>query len=232
MTRSKNGPTIALLPEDLEIPPGIDDLASFRAWAHSASFPEAGRIDWISGRIEVDMTPEDLYTHGSPKTAIVAVLSQEIYVPRKGLVFTDSARVSSTTADLSAEPDIVVVLEETLESGRVRLVPKASGAPGRYAEIEGAVDLVVECVSDSSVTKDRKRLRKLYHLTGIPEYWLVDARQDAVDFQILVREASDYAPSPADPDGFARSPLLGENLRLVRSKTAAGLVFFTLERRG
>ena len=136
MTRSKSGPTIALLPENVEIPPDIDDLASFRTWAHSESFPETGRIDWIAGRIEVDMTPEDLYTHGSPKTAIVAVLSQAIYVPQKGLVFIDSARISSDVANLSAEPDIVVILAKSLESGGVRLIPKASGKPERYVEIE------------------------------------------------------------------------------------------------
>ena len=177
------------------------------------------------------MTPEDLYTHGSPKTAIVAVLSQEIYVPQKGLVFIDSARISSDAANLSAEPDIVVILAKSLESGCVRLIPKASGAPERYVEIEGAVDLVVECVSDSSVTKDRTRLRELYHLAGIPEYWIVDARQDVVDFQVLLREASDYVRSPSEREGFARSSLLGDRVRLVRSRTDAGLVFFALERR-
>lgn len=84
---------------------------------------------------------------------------------------------------------------------------------------------------DSSVTKDRKRLRELYHLAGIPEYWLVDARQDVVDFQILVREVADYVRSPSDRNGFARSALLGDRVRLVRSRTDAGLVFFALERR-
>ena len=231
MTQSKKGPTIALFPEDIEIPPGIDGLGSFRAWAHSESFPPSGRIDWIAGRLEVDMTPEDLYTHGSPKTAIATVLSQEIYVPQKGLVFIDTTRISSPTADLSAKPDILVVLAKTLESGHAHLVPKASGAPDRFVEIEGAVDLVVECISDSSARKDRKRLPALYHRAGIPEYWLVDARQDAVDFQILLRDASEYVRSPVDDDGFARSALLGKRVRLVRSKSAGGLIFFTLERR-
>lgn len=230
MTQSKVGPTIALLPDDVEIPPGIDDLASFRTWAHSESFPQLGRIDWIAGRIEVDMSPEDLYTHGSPKTAIATVLSQEIYVPQKGLVFIDATRISSSIADLSVEPDVVVLLERTLESGKARLIQKASAAPDRYVEIEGMVDLVVECVSDSSAAKDLERLRNLYHKAGIPEYWVVDARKE-VDFQILVSEPSDYARSPVDRDGFARSQFLGGRLRLVRSKSTTGLVFYSLDLR-
>jgi hypothetical protein len=31
-----------------------------------------------------------------------------------------------------------------MRSGRVRLVPKAGDKPGRYVEVEGAPDLIVE----------------------------------------------------------------------------------------
>jgi len=227
----KHGPTIALLPDDIEIPPGIDDLGRFRHWSQSASFPPSGRIDWIAGRIEVDMSPEDLYTHGSPKTAIATVLSQEIYVPRRGLVFIDATRISSPAADLSAEPDVVVLLEDALTSGRARLVEKASGERDRFVEIEGAVDLVVECVSDSSAAKDWTRLRELYHRAGVPEYWVVDARRDAIEFAVLLHHAGGYEPSRPLADGFARSALLGREVRLVRSRSASGLVFYSLELR-
>jgi len=231
MNTSKGSPTVALLPEGVEVPPGIHGLAAFRAWAHSDQFPRSGRIDWISGRIEVDMSPEDLNTHASPKTTIAAALTDVVHRPGKGMVFIDRTRISSPSADLSAEPDVVVVLLETLKSGRARLVPKAMGAPGRFVEIEGAVDLVVECVSDSSVEKDTKRLREVYHRAGVPEYWTVDVRAESIELSILLHEPSGYAPAPADSDGFFRSPLLGERVRLARDKEAEGLVFFRLDRR-
>ncbi|HEY2739241.1 MAG TPA: hypothetical protein VGK45_12620 [Thermoanaerobaculia bacterium] len=49
-------------------------LATFRTWAHSDRFPEMGRIDYLAGEIHVDRTPEDLQTHGTPKTALSAEL--------------------------------------------------------------------------------------------------------------------------------------------------------------
>ena len=70
MTESTRGPIISLLADGIEIPPGILDLERFRAWARSDDFPERGRIDWVAGRLEVDMSPGDLNTHGSPKSAI------------------------------------------------------------------------------------------------------------------------------------------------------------------
>jgi hypothetical protein len=51
--------------KELEVPL-VRSLGEFRAWAASASFPTHGRIDYISGDIEVDMSPEDLYTHVVP----------------------------------------------------------------------------------------------------------------------------------------------------------------------
>lgn len=223
-------PTIALLPEGVLIPPGLDDLERFRSWTHSSSFPESGRIDWLDGRIEVDMSPEDLNTHGSPKSAIAGELIQTIQTPGKGMVFIDRTRVVSPIAGLSAEPDIAVLLVSTVESGQARLIPGASGAPDRYVEIKGVVDLAVECVSDSSQDKDFDRLPELYHRAGIPEYWILDASGDAVQLQLLVHGPRAYTRAPADADGFVNSPLLGQRVRLVRERESAGLVFFRLER--
>jgi len=36
------------------------DLQKFRAWAHSDEYPETGKIAYIDGEIEVDMSPEEL----------------------------------------------------------------------------------------------------------------------------------------------------------------------------
>jgi hypothetical protein len=47
-----------LLEHEIEIPT-IRNLAEFRQWALSDDFPDRGRIDYIAGRIEVDMSPED-----------------------------------------------------------------------------------------------------------------------------------------------------------------------------
>jgi Uma2 family endonuclease len=224
-----SGTVIALLPEGVEIPAGITDLASFRAWATSESFPETGRIDWVAGRMEVDMSPGDLNTHGSPKSAIAIQLGNIIREADQGMVFIDRARLSNPEADLSVEPDVLVLLISTLKAGRARLIPKASGAEGRFIEIEGTADLAVECVSDASTQKDRKRLRDSYHRAGVLEYWIVDVRKEAVDFQLLLHRQAGYEASRPDAEGFAHSEVLGRKVRLIRRLQEAGLVFFRLE---
>ncbi len=56
--------------EQLEIPLNLQTLEDFRQWALSDSFPDRGRIDFIAGRIEVDMSPEEIYCHGTLKTEL------------------------------------------------------------------------------------------------------------------------------------------------------------------
>ena len=43
MSRPQNGPVIALRHDDVEIPAGIVDLPSFRAWTRADGFPDCGR---------------------------------------------------------------------------------------------------------------------------------------------------------------------------------------------
>jgi Uma2 family endonuclease len=54
------------------------------------------------------------------------------------------------------------------------LVPKAGAEPGRYIDVEGPPDLIVEIVSDTSVAKDTRRLPEAYFRAGVAEFWLAD----------------------------------------------------------
>src|SRR5437868_6943586 len=92
--------------EQVEIP-YCRSLDEFRAWAFSDGFPERGRIDYIGGRIEVDMSPENLFFHGSIKTEVVGELRDVVRSAGSGYLFSDRTRVSCPDADLSAEPDVV-----------------------------------------------------------------------------------------------------------------------------
>src|SRR5215813_3768247 len=112
-----------LLEEDVLIPAGIYELERFRQWSRSDSFPEHGRIDFLDGQVEVDLSPEDVHLHGTIKSEISRVLSNRIWNTQLGLVLIDSSRVVSPGAGLSVEPDIVVALHASFEAGRVREVP-------------------------------------------------------------------------------------------------------------
>jgi Uma2 family endonuclease len=216
--------------EQIEIP-YFRSLAEFRAWALSGDFPERGRIDYIGGRIEVDMSPENVFFHGSVKTELVGALRDVVRSAGDGYLFCDRTRVSSPDADLSAEPDVVYLSAETIDSGRVRLVPSASGEPDSFVELEGAPDLLVEIVSDSSVAKDTKGLPVSYWRAGIAEYWLVDARRERLLFRIHARGAEGYEPAPVDGEGFQLSAVFGRRFRLERRRDARGRWVFDLQSR-
>ncbi len=197
--------TSVMFEEQVEIPMNLGSLADFRRWATSDDFPERGRIDYVAGRIEVDMSPDDFFCHGTLKTEIVGVLHRLVKQGKLGHLVTDRTRVSSVEAGLSAEPDVLFLSHATLETDRARLVPKAGSEPGRYVELEGAPDLIVEIVSDHSVAKDTRRLPKAYFEAGIGEFWLADARGAELVFQIHRRGESSYEVVGADADGYQAS---------------------------
>lgn len=213
----------------VRIPRGIWNLAAFRAWAQSDDFPDKGRIDWTEGHLEVDMTGEDLNTHGSPKSAIAIELGVLLQKTGRGMVFIDATRYSNEAADLSAEPDVLVILFETVEAGKARLVPRASGAEGRFCEIEGAVDLVVEVVSDTSEKKDLKRLPGAYHRAGVREFWLVDVRGDEIRFDVFQWATEGWDTAQVDEEGFRASAVLGRRVRLDRARRTAGFLVYRLD---
>ncbi len=215
--------------EDLRIPAGVYTFDEFRRWSQGAGFPERGRIDYLDGEVEVDRSPEDLYTHGVVKTVVSGELYALVVKTGRGNVFIDRTRIVSPAAQLSVEPDVVVVLWESVESGRVREVPGAGKGEGRFVELEGSPDLVIEIVSDSSVRKDLKRLPGFYARAGVPELWTIDARQESLLFEIRSLGPAGYQVLPADGEGFISSLVLGDRFRLRRSRERLGRWRYALE---
>ncbi len=218
-----------IVEQQLRIPAQARDLEGFRLWARSDEFPETGRIDYLAGDIEVDMSPEDLYTHGTVKLEIAALLHALIAKKDLGVVFVDRARISSPDADLSVEPDVVAILWTTLNSGRVLEIPSVGERPGRYIELEGSPDLVVEIVSDGSVKKDLRRLPPLYANAGVPELWRVDAREDVLRFEILRLEDGSYRSMATDSEGWIESPFLERRMCLQRRRVPPARWVYNLE---
>jgi Uma2 family endonuclease len=218
--------------ENLRIPEDAFTFEGFQRWIDSGELPETGRIDYLEGDVDVDMSPEDLYTHSAVKTAITLKLGYLVVESDLGDVFVDRTRIRSRFADLSVEPDVVVFFGSSLEAGKVRLVPAtARKGPDRFSALEGAVDLVVEIVSDGSVKKDTQRLPKLYARAGIPELWIVDARGDDLRFQIHSLRDNSYVTVEPDSEGWVRSPQLGVDFRLVRRRASPAPWRYTLQHR-
>lgn len=205
----------------ISIPGGIESLEEFRRWSRSPRFPSSGRIDFIDGRIEVDMAAEKFFSHGGPKTEIATVLQQIVKREELGEVRTDATRIVCAEANLSAEPDVLFISFNAFDNGRVRLTD-ADDESRDGAEVRGAPDLVVEVISDSSIAKDTVRLPRSYFAAGVHEYWLVDARGDDLVFKIQTRGRTAFRTVPADAEGFAKSRVFARRFRLTRHTNSRG----------
>lgn len=206
---------------EIEIPT-IHNLGEFRSWALSEAFPQQGRIDYVVGKIEVDLSSEDYYTHGTLKTCIAREISDRVEELDLGDTLIAETRISDVPAELSAEPDIVVITYQAFDEQRVKLISNRTGQQDRFVEVEGSPDLVVEIGSDSSVAKDTQRLSLAYFAAGVLEYWLIDARGSEISFKLLRRGAQAFEPTPADAQGYQRSDVLGADYLLERNRHQRG----------
>jgi Uma2 family endonuclease len=216
--------TIVLYDDSVEIPGGISDLAAFHRWVRSDDFPETGRICFLDGRVWVDMSKEQVFTHNQLKQEFNLVIGGLVKAERSGRFFPDGVFVTNERAQLACQPDGTFVSRQSLKSGRVRLV---QGEKEGYLELEGTPDMVLEIVSTSSVEKDTQTLPELYWRAGVPEYWLVDARAERLEFDIF-RYASDGYVAVRKHGGWVTSRVFGRSFRLARQTDDAGNPEFTL----
>lgn len=211
----------------IRIPISACNHAGFRAWVTSDEFPEKLRASFINREIVIDPSPEEVETHNKVKTTIVisvGSLNEELEL---GELFSDRTLVTNPATGLSTESAATFVSWASFEANRVRLVPRKN-RPEQYIELEGTPDWVLEVVSQSSVQKDTQELRDLNHRSGIPEYWLIDARFDEVSFQILRRRRDRYV-AVKPQNGWHFSTVLGRSFRLERRKNRLGRWRYTLE---
>jgi Uma2 family endonuclease len=216
-----------LLEEKVRIPPDIVDLESFRRWARSEQFPERGWFSYLNGEIWVELSMEQLFTHNQVKTRYTVVVGGLVEDGKLGYFFADRALLSNPDVDLSTEPDGVFVSYGAVRDLRVRFL---EGARAGHVEIVGSPDMVLEVVSEHSVRKDTRVLRRLYWEAGIPEYWLVDARGEAARFDLLRRGRRGYT-AVRPQDGWLRSGVFERSFRLQSSADPLGHPHYTLEMR-
>jgi Uma2 family endonuclease len=231
MTAPPSGPPPAaatsvpiVVNNNIRIPAGIVDLASFRRWALSDSFPERARISYLAGLLWIEVAMEQAFSHNDVKAEITLVLRSLAKGGDQGRFFTDGMQTSNPEAGLSTIPDSLFISFASVEAGRCRLIP---GRSGGATEVEGTPDMVLEIVSDSSVEKDMERLPDLYRRAGVPEFWRVDARAE-LRFEILRLTDSGYVEA-RDSDGWQRSAVFGRSFRLTRRADRLGQPEYTLE---
>lgn len=213
--------------EQVSIPDWVVDLESFRRWADADDFPDTGRVWFLRGKVWVDMSKQQVFSHLLVKSQYNIVLGHMVQAEKRGLFLPDGLHLTNVSADISGNPDGTFVSFETLDAKRAVLV---EGMELGFLELEGSPDMVLEVISNSSVRKDCVILRQAYWEADIREYWLVDARKEPLSFDILRHTAKGYTATRKQ-DGWIKSAVFGKSFRLTQEADVLGHPEYTLAMR-
>lgn len=107
---------------------------------------------------------------------------------------------------LLAPLDVILSQTEVKQPDMI-LVHKSRTSIVTYRGIEGSPDLVVEISSEYSLRRDRIKKAKAYARYGVPEYWIVDIANMALE-QYILREGVYELVELYREDDIVRSDLL------------------------
>ncbi len=159
-------------------------------------------IEFVEGRLEFKPMPTKLHQ------LIVGYLYRLLYAhvcgSKLGQVYLAGYRVR-TTAKHYREPDLLVVLQEH-EQAAAR-------------QFTSVADLAVEVVSDDDPARDLETKRAEYAAAGIPEYWIVDPRDQTITVLTLPPGASEYVEAGKYTAGQQAESVLLAGLRVDVAET-------------
>ena len=139
------------------------------------NFPNDGwKYEIINGVLH--MTPPPGTGHQRSSVRLVTKMSNYATDKDLGEVLAAPCGVRLPNQPVPLEPDIFFIKKE-----RLRIIHK------NY--VEGVPDIIVEILSPSNISYDRQDKFEVYQEVGVPEYWLVDYRNQTVEVFILTEGA-------------------------------------------
>jgi Uma2 family endonuclease len=161
----------------------------YLAWAS-----EDIRTEWVKGEVIIHLPPKP--RHQDMLRFLGNLLDLFVNLFKLGKVLYSPVEMRLQAQGSSREPDLLFVANTHLE----RLTED---------RLEGPADLVIEIISDDSVTRDRVDKFDEYEAACIPEYWIIDprpTRQRANFYQL--DERGHYQAAPIGADGLYHSKVL------------------------
>jgi Uma2 family endonuclease len=141
--------------------------------------------EWVDGEVTIFMPASE--RHQRLQMFLSAILFMFVQAIERGIALSEPFEMRLRSGRSYREPDILVVLNEHLH----RL-------DGR--RLNGPADLVVEILSPESVDRDQRLKREEYEDGGIPEYWIVDGRDDSAGANALSLTAAGHYETIAPDD--------------------------------
>lgn len=155
---------------------------------------EDAHVEWVNGEVIVHMTAKPL--HQRILNFLNILLTQFVHFFELGEVFTAPMQMKATPQGPGREPDLLFVARDHLD----RVLE---------THLDGPADLVIEIVSDESVSRDLDEKFFEYQDAGIPEYWIIDPRpRRKRAWFYRLDERGQYQPVPLTPEGVYRSAIV------------------------
>lgn len=162
----------------------------YLAWAGEENF----LAEWVAGEVIVHMPATQL--HQSVSAFLYTLLKLFVEMFRLGRVFYAPFEMKLSPSGPAREPDVLFVSTANLSQLTER-------------RLNGPADLVIEIVSDDSVTRDREDKFFEYEAAGLPEYWIIDPRpQRRRAYFYQLDDRGRYQPVTLDANDAYHSRLL------------------------
>ncbi|HSM08720.1 MAG TPA: Uma2 family endonuclease [Gemmatimonadota bacterium] len=136
-------------------------------WQDLQQLPDDGkRYEAIEGDLYV--TPAPSIRHQRISMRLVLALDELLVQPGHGELFHAPVGVEFPATEEGVQPDVVFV---------------SKARRGILAEkwMMGPPDVVIEILSPGTARRDRGIKLRLYERQRVPEYWIVDPENDAID---------------------------------------------------
>lgn len=163
---------------------------AYEEWRAAAG--ESRQSEWVDGEV-IEFMPTRL-AHALASGLLSRLLGW--FAERHDLGVVIGPPFEMRLVRSAREPDILFLAAANLDRlGDLRL--------------DGPADLVVELISDDSVTRDQVVKRAEYEAAGVREYWIHDPRPGRKGFEMLVlADDGHYAPVAPDAAGRLHSAVL------------------------
>jgi Uma2 family endonuclease len=142
---------------------------------------EKRRADWVDG--EVQMMAAVSIEHGTLVGRIGTILRMFVEALDAGTVNGPEFMVRPPRQRRRRLPDLL-------------FLSKDCAAALRPDHLEGAPDLIVECVSPDSVARDRREEYNEYERAGGRQYWVIDRGGGRMEGYAIAEEGRKYKPIP------------------------------------